>query len=588
MKLFHIPLFRSRRRPRCRRIPLLCGLGLVALATTALSLTEPQSRDHYHSYGLLPGVVADIYDDGSFEVNSGPNQIPLLTADYAAGQPISSPRFFTRVVVGGEPGGLRGFSARRDDDNDGRIDEDPLDGRDNDGDGLLDEDYAAIGETMAVWDLRPGPRGEGGAHGEFYHWSYPGLRSTVFLTARQSGGGTGVYKLRLQGKRWQEATAFGSWHTPVGQSRSGRVDAFVAPLAASVYGNDPRTRLWLGVVVLSNSPQPVVVLEQDELDLTLGQTPVSVAICVAESWLQLSRQLNEAARIRQGITDSISGRQASWIVPARCALCRSAELPEFSLQQDGDLILTARVSEAWGTALDPDLFRLGDQALGSPREIRWIPDHGGAVSVPWTTVSDVALVGLPDHLVNPFGPMSGLRSHQMSGRLLFVYTGGLAPGNAGIDRISGVCLDGHGFTADLELVATENVAVPVKRMRQTLSPSLLDGYPNPFRETIQLKFVVPATVGEAFVWDGKELPPKGVDLGSTPPWTSGTPLVSVRIYSINGQELVTLFSGRQGPGENNVRWSGTDSFGRQVASGTYFCKLQLDHWSVTRRLVFLR
>ena len=35
-----------------------------------------------------------------------------------------------------------------DDDHDGRIDEDRLDGRDNDGDGLIDEDYAAISQQM--------------------------------------------------------------------------------------------------------------------------------------------------------------------------------------------------------------------------------------------------------------------------------------------------------------------------------------------------------------------------------------------------------------------------------------------------------
>ncbi len=64
--------------------------------------------------------------------------------------------------------------------------------------------------------------------------------------------------------------------------------------------------------------------------------------------------------------------------------------------------------------------------------------------------------------------------------------------------------------------------------------------------------------------------------------------MSVKIYSLNGQELVTLHSASVGVGEYTVHWNGTDAFGRKVASGTYFCKLQLDDWSVTRRLVFLR
>ncbi|MGQ9810307.1 MAG: T9SS type A sorting domain-containing protein [bacterium] len=44
----------------------------------------------------------------------------------------------------GQPGGGR----NQDDDNDGLIDEDPLDGYDNDGDGLIDEDYEAISQQM--------------------------------------------------------------------------------------------------------------------------------------------------------------------------------------------------------------------------------------------------------------------------------------------------------------------------------------------------------------------------------------------------------------------------------------------------------
>ena len=72
------------------------------------------------------------------------------------------------------------------------------------------------------------------------------------------------------------------------------------------------------------------------------------------------------------------------------------------------------------------------------------------------------------------------------------------------------------------------------------------------------------------------------------PWAAGDPRVSVKIYSLNGQELVTLQSGALGPGEYQVQWDGADAFGRPVASGTYFCKLQLDDWSVTRRLVYLR
>lgn len=48
----------------------------------------------------------------------------------------------------GNPGGNRPQHAFPDDDNDGSIDEDPLNGRDDDGDGRVDEDHAAISNQM--------------------------------------------------------------------------------------------------------------------------------------------------------------------------------------------------------------------------------------------------------------------------------------------------------------------------------------------------------------------------------------------------------------------------------------------------------
>jgi hypothetical protein len=48
----------------------------------------------------------------------------------------------------GDPGGNRAPASDADDDRDGSIDEDPLDGYDNDGDGLIDEDFGAVSRLM--------------------------------------------------------------------------------------------------------------------------------------------------------------------------------------------------------------------------------------------------------------------------------------------------------------------------------------------------------------------------------------------------------------------------------------------------------
>ena len=87
---------------------------------------------------------------------------------------------------------------------------------------------------------------------------------------------------------------------------------------------------------------------------------------------------------------------------------------------------------------------------------------------------------------------------------------------------------------------------------------------------------------------GLRVSPADVELEGDVPWSGGRPTVSVKIYNVNGQELVTLHSASEGAGEFSVHWNGTDAYGRKVASGPYFCKLQMDDWSVTRQIVFLR
>jgi|GEM_PF-5547529 len=55
----------------------------------------------------------------------------------------------------GAPGGNRvGFSMHADDDADGWVDEDPLNGVDDDGDGVIDEDFAAISDQMFACEYR--------------------------------------------------------------------------------------------------------------------------------------------------------------------------------------------------------------------------------------------------------------------------------------------------------------------------------------------------------------------------------------------------------------------------------------------------
>ena len=59
--------------------------------------------------------------------------------------------------------------------------------------------------------------------------------------------------------------------------------------------------------------------------------------------------------------------------------------------------------------------------------------------------------------------------------------------------------------------------------------------------------------------------------------------VTVSIYNIAGQQIATLASGTREAGAHTVRWNGT-----AFASGLYFCRLQAEGFSETRRMVLLR
>ena len=120
----------------------------------------------------------------------------------------------------------------------------------------------------------------------------------------------------------------------------------------------------------------------------------------------------------------------------------------------------------------------------------------------------------------------------------------------------------------------------------TLSPALLDIYPNPTRDIAALRYRIPRTLGEGFVWEGE--PPAGVELSASIPYEAGAPLVTLTIYTVAGHEIANVFAGSCAVGEYSATWNGLDETGRPVAAGTYFCKLQIDKWSVTKRVALLR
>ncbi len=529
----------------------------------------------------------------------------------------SSPKTFSRQVQEGQVGGHRGFSARADDDADGRMDEDPLDGLDNDGDGRIDEDFAAISDAMTVVHLS---QGDGNAQLEFMQWAGPRLQNALFLgisATHELGAGLPLYyHLESQAGAWRQIDAFSRRDTPVGGSRTDRATAFVVKVDAAESSDGS----WLGIMVLDQSARTQgrarlrPVLDGGQLSLPLNETPLHTVICTASSWLQLNRLLLESKVIFEGVSDPVSNRRVPWIVSPLCSRCRQENSLDFQVEKntEDELVLRLRLSPGPSGLVDPDLFLLAGVPLGSPRKIIWEATDQPATETPWGEVTNAILDGNLEYPLDLYGLLGVVPSHEAQGDLFFVFSNPAGKGSGWFDQakdlnLTGTWLDGRNFSAlcpvvldsRLEGVASNALAptsvktpgpegISAHDGRLSLAPGLLEGWPNPFRDQIRIEFVIPATIRETFDWTGDKPLPQGVDLSAPMAWQTGLPTVSVKVYSINGQELVSLQEGSLGEGRYSVSWNGTDATGRKVASGTYFCKLQMDEWSVTRRLVFIR
>jgi hypothetical protein len=64
--------------------------------------------------------------------------------------------------------------------------------------------------------------------------------------------------------------------------------------------------------------------------------------------------------------------------------------------------------------------------------------------------------------------------------------------------------------------------------------------------------------------------------------------VTLKVYNLLGNEVVTLVEERQTPGEYEVSWDGCDDKGGDVCSGVYFYQLRAGGSVATRKMVLLR
>ena len=146
--------------PGPNRVPVLDGRNVhnvgelwMHVSNWGLFGSYPNSSapfSHAPSAQWPPGSGVEYLYGAGLWVGAIKDGIPAVsTAAYEMEfWPTDSPTDTIYRSFEGAPGGNRYPSPHSDDDGDGLIDEDRLDGHDNDNDGLIDEDYAAISDQM--------------------------------------------------------------------------------------------------------------------------------------------------------------------------------------------------------------------------------------------------------------------------------------------------------------------------------------------------------------------------------------------------------------------------------------------------------
>jgi len=117
-----------------------------------------------------------------------------------------------------------------------------------------------------------------------------------------------------------------------------------------------------------------------------------------------------------------------------------------------------------------------------------------------------------------------------------------------------------GLTSDYTLWLDFEDVSPVGNTDLPTEVRLVGIHPNPFNPSATITFELPAT--------------RRVDL---------------MVYDISGRMIRTLLNGETlGAGRLEAVWNGRDERGRSVSAGVYFCRLVVDGFSDTRRMVLVK
>ncbi|HET6347676.1 MAG TPA: FlgD immunoglobulin-like domain containing protein [Candidatus Krumholzibacteria bacterium] len=486
-------------------------------------------------------------------------------------------------------GALHGnrIPADPDDDSDGAVNEDPLDGYDNDGDGLVDEDFAAISDQMFSRNFRDDdPTAISiyplhvpmhlAVHEESYQFSDPDYDDFAGFTFSITNDGSDVLQDMYIGmfadgdvgnrntpNYWEDdATGFASVPVDFGLHGSG---TFAFPYWRDADGDGGEATGDCGFVLLDYTTDPAGVTAPTTVSLHTLANFSGYA-----SYADGGDPTNDFERY-EVMSSGVIGAPKSGDVRTLMAVGPFPSVaPGQTVTFTVALVVTpndfsnvehaavAYVGQWFDLDHDPNTGIDGKEH----QEHWYLPGHApvpvaisrfdarlarGGVELRWDAVSDESIDDFTVLRTAAGAAHSLPIAHLGGSERRFVDTA-VTPGTTYDYTLAASTSSGSVFTSPV-------VTVHVPTLTTRVGPSA----PNPFRESTSIT----------------------VDLAEAT-------TASLSVYDAAGRRVATLASGPRAAGTYEFSWNGTDDRGRRVAAGVYFYRLQAGKHVYSRKVLLVR
>jgi len=521
----------------------------------------------------------------------------FVIAEDASGSPVelvntarATDMISTRQLTSfeGADGGFRAPSLQPDDDRDNRIDEDRLDGIDNDNDGRIDEDFAAIGDQMRVssYEFDDG-LSRLSFHQEAYAWSLPNIDGVIMLSVHvQNTSPDAMHNVRAGVNFFKDGPFLFSDR----DMELGNDDDEVPARARVLIGNE-RDGVSVAILLLPDvAGAPVDWLtgygEGDPSQMLLRR----IQLEAMGEFGQVSPFMAPTEPIDRDRVYVADYAGLYGMTPSHEILEPGDELRmNFALvaAPDRDAIDVA-LTNAFQTYLGDGQSRFVPPPISVKPRVVWGRYRSADESEPAIVIEIDDLADDPvtaDRISYISGIDAGAmdRRETRPGETQLLIRGESArkvlEKNERI-TIKGRLDTGEFFEAVLKpgsasdaFAVTATDAMAYWKTPGRLKLELLDGSPNPFRESTTITYDIPSYIEKE---DGTQLR------------TNEALRTSVKVYNVAGRLVSVLEDNRLGPGSYHAPWRAVDELGNPVASGVYYVKLTIEKKFLTKRLILLK